>query len=176
MTLAPAQKPGASGSWGLEALGDSQQRSSTRSGYRALLESGPGIPHEPVCRGGRRGGYGARLGRRGSRAATTYGTSPGVLLPAARAQPLRSADADQCGPLAAGRGVVRVQVEGMWSGGSEGFVHLREEAPEGIWSERESVLRGSGLRGEVSEGITRLRQEAFERIMNLKKRYDTLRA
>lgn len=57
-------------------------------------------------------------------------------------------------------------------GGWGGVVHPREEAPEGVWSER-----ASGLRGKVSkriaglreyEGIVGLTEEASKRITNVK--------
>lgn len=175
MTLARAQKPGA-GWYSRGSLAEAgQQRSPARSGSLALLGSGAGIHDEPVRRGGRSGGHGAGLRRRGRGAAATHGAPPSVLFPAASTQPLRSADADQCCPTAAGRGAVRTEAEGMWSdgGGWGGVLHPREEeAPEGVWSER-----ASGLRGKVSrrmaglreyEGIVGLTEEASKRIMNLK--------
>lgn len=152
-----------SGAWGRDSRGSlagaGQQRSSPRSGSPALLGSGARIHHEPVRRGGRGGGHSAGCRRRGCGAAATHGAPPSVLLPAASAQSLRSADADQCGPTAAGRGAVRTEAAGMWSdgGGSGGIAHPREEAPEGIWWERGSGLRGSGLRGKVSKRISGLR-------------------
>lgn len=113
-------------------------------------------------RGGGGGGHGAGLRRRGRGAAATHGAPPSVLFPAASAQPLRSADTDQCGPTAAGRGAVRTEAEGMWSdgGGWGGVVHPREEAPVGVWSER-----ASGLREKVSKRIAGLRE--YEGIMGL---------
>ena len=48
----------------------------------------------------------------------------------------------------------------MWSdgGGWGGVVHPREEAPEGVWSER-----ASGLRGKVSKRIAGLREYEGDR-------------
>lgn len=45
-------------------------------------------------RGGGRGGHGAGRGRRERGAAAAHGAPPSVVLPAARAQPFRAADAD----------------------------------------------------------------------------------
>jgi hypothetical protein len=77
-------------------------RWAVRSALLASLGSHARLGHEQVRRGGGGGGYSARGGRRGRGAAATHGTAPGVLLPAACAQPLRAADADRYGQAGAG--------------------------------------------------------------------------
>lgn len=60
--------------------------------------------HEPVRRGGGRGGHSAGRGHGERGAAAAHGTPPSVLLPAARAQPLRAADTDGRGEAHPGEG------------------------------------------------------------------------
>lgn len=55
-------------------------------------------------RGGGGGGHGAGRGRQDRGAAANYGAPPSVLLPAARAQPLRAADAAERGEAHPGEG------------------------------------------------------------------------
>lgn len=73
---------------------------SLAGGARSCAASVPSVQpdarlgHEPMRGSGGSGGHGAGRGRRKRRAAAAHGAPPGVLLPAAGAQPFRAADAD----------------------------------------------------------------------------------